>query len=335
MTNDTIALDSVAVRPSALRARAASVMQRQGALLALALVFVLASLRYAAFPTPENLLNVLRQNSMVGLVSLGMTFVIVSGGIDLSVGSLLALGGVVAAMLAPYGSLAAIGSAVAITTGVGLLNGLVVARARVQPFITTLAAMIAVRGVVLLISHERSVRVSSAATLFTWLGRGYVGSIPVPVIVLVIAYAFGWAVLHFTSFGRHVYAAGDNDEAARLMGLDVDRVRVSVYALSGALAGFAGAMLAARLGTAQPVAGTGWELDAITAPVVGGTLLTGGQGGVGSTLVGMLLWGIVFNIFNLEGAFSSYWQWVLRGVFLLFVVVLQNRLRSATPDASH
>ncbi|MGH9900284.1 MAG: ABC transporter permease, partial [Pyrinomonadaceae bacterium] len=133
-------------------------------------------------------------------------------------------------------------------------------------------------------------------------------------------------VLNHTRFGRHVYALGDNEEAARLMGLNVGRVTVGVYALSGTLAGLAGVILASRLGAGQPVAGTGWELDAIASVVVGGTLLSGGQGGVGSTLVGVLLLGVIFNIFNLEGDISPWWQMVLRGVFLLAVVVVQNRL---------
>jgi ribose transport system permease protein len=150
--------------------------------------------------------------------------------------------------------------------------------------------------------------------------------VPYPVLILFAAYGLGWVLLKYTRFGRHTYALGDSEEAARLMGLNVGRVTVGVYALSGALAGLAGVMLASRLGTGQPVAAAGWELDAIAAVVVGGTLLTGGQGGVGSTLVGMLLLALIFNIFNLEGWISPWWQLVLRGVILLAVVVVQNRL---------
>jgi ABC-type uncharacterized transport system permease subunit len=136
----------------------------------------------------------------------------------------------------------------------------------------------------------------------------------------------GWLVLNHTRFGRNVFAVGDNDEAARLMGLNINRVTIAVYAISGALAGLAGVILASRLGAGQPVAGTGYELDAIAAVVIGGTLLTGGQGSVVSTLVGVLLLGVIFNLFNLEGTISPWWQLVLRGVILLFVVVAQNRL---------
>lgn len=313
-------------RGAVARARLASLAQRQGALVALVLVCIFATMRYEAFLTPENLLNVVRQNSMLGLVALGMTFVILTGGIDLSVGSLLAVAGVLAANLAGRGSALAIAAAVGFTALLGLVNGLVIAKARIQPFIVTLAMMIAARGLALASTGEQSVRVDRLSETFTWLGRGWIGPVPVPVAILAIAYAIGWVVLNHTRFGRHVYALGDNEEAARLMGLNVDRVTIGVYALSGAMAGLAGVILASRLGAGQPVAGTGWELDAIAAVVVGGTLLTGGQGNVGSTLVGVLLLGVIFNLFNLEGTISSWWQWVLRGFFLLVVVLIQNRL---------
>jgi ribose transport system permease protein len=316
------------------RDKFASFIQRQGALIALVLVCLFAALRYDAFLSwpPDNLLNVLRQNSMPGLVALGMTFVILTGGIDLSVGSLLAVAGVVAANFASRGSLIAILAAVGLTTLLGLVNGVVIAKARIQPFIVTLAMMIAARGLALASTGEQSVRVDRVAEGFTWLGRGKLGTetlaLPVPVLILVIAYVAGWFMLKHTRFGRHVYSIGDNEEAARLMGLNVGRVTMGVYALSGTLAGLAGVILASRLGAGQPVAGTGWELDAIASVVVGGTLLTGGQGGVGSTLVGVFLLGVIFNLFNLEGTISPWWQGVLRGVFLLAVVIVQNRLRS-------
>lgn len=308
------------------RARTATLVQKHGALITLGVICLLATLRYETFLTPENILNVLRQNSVRALIALGMTFVIMSRGIDLSVGSVVALGGVAAAALTPYGSALAIAAGVVVGTIAGLANGLLVAKARIQPFITTLATMIMIRGLVYVMTDEHTVRADRDAELFRWLGRGYIGPIPVPVILLFVTFLVGWAVLRHTRFGRHVYALGDNDEAARLLGLNVDRVTIAVYAISGALAGFAGLLLASRLGAGQPVAGAGWELDAITAVVVGGTLLSGGQGGAGSTLIGVLLLGVILNIFNLEGTLSSYWQWVLRGVFLLTVVVVQSRL---------
>jgi ribose transport system permease protein len=318
------------------RAKIGSLLQRQGALLALAVVFIFASMRYDSFLSEENFLNVLRQNSMLGLVALGMTFVILTGGIDLSVGSIVAVAGVAAANLSGRGSVLGAAAAIGIATLLGLINGLVIAKARIQPFVVTLATMIAARGIALAATGEQSVRVDRLSEGFTWLGRGLVGPIPVPVLILILAYGLGWLVLAHTRFGRHVYAFGDNAEAARLMGLNVNTVTLGVYSLSGALSGLAGVILASRLGAGQPVAGTGWELDAVAAVVVGGTLLTGGQGGAGSTLVGVLLLGFIFNVFNLEGTISSWWQWVLRGVFLLVVVVVQSRLsgRSRGPSTA-
>jgi ribose transport system permease protein len=302
-------------------------LQQQGALVMLLIVCIIGFARYEAFLTPENLLNILRQNSMLGVVALGMTFVILTGGIDLSVGALLAVAGVIAANLADRGLFVALAAALAATTTLGLINGLVIAKARIQPFIVTLAMMIAARGLALAATGEESVRITGANESFSWLGRGSLGDfLPVPIAILIIAYAIGWLVLNHTPFGRSVFAVGDNDEAARLMGLNISRVNIIVYAISGALAGLAGVMLASRLGTGQPVAGTGMELDAIAAVVIGGTLLTGGQGSVLSTLVGVMMLGVIFNLFNLEGTISPWWQLVLRGVILLAVVVLQNRL---------
>ncbi len=311
------------------RLAVARLAQRHGAALALAVVCLFAALRYEAFLTPENLLNVARQNSMLGLVALGVTFVIVSGGIDLSVGAVVALGGLAAAALTPRGSAPALLAAVAIGGAVGLCNGLLVTRGRIQPFITTLSTMIAARGLALALTDELAIRVDRGAAAFRWLGRGLLGPVPVPVVLLVLACGLGALVLGRTRFGRHVYAVGDSEEAARLLGLDVARVKVGAYVCSGALAGLAGALLASRLGAGQPVAGTGWELDAIAAVVVGGTPLTGGRGGVGATLVGVLLLGVILNVFNLEGTVSSWWQLVLRGAFLLAVILAQRRLGRA------
>jgi ribose transport system permease protein len=330
MSQAGAALEKESVRGRVWRARVGSFLQRQGALVALVAVAVFAFARYERFLTEENLTNVLRQNSMLGLVALGMTFVILTGGIDLSVGSLVAVAGVTAAGLADRGLVIALLAGVGFATALGLVNGLVIARARIQPFIVTLAMMIAARGLALVYTGEKTLSVPPGAEAFRELGRGKLElgafAVPYPVLILVAAYALGWLVLNYTRFGRHTYALGDSEEAARLMGLNVGRVKACVYTLSGALAGLAGVLLASRLGTGQPVAAVGWELDAIAAVVVGGTLLTGGQGGVGSTLVGMLLLALIFNIFNLEGWISPWWQLVLRGIILLAVVVVQNRL---------
>ena len=318
--------------PASTRARlspekAVSLLLRHGALAALVVACLFGFARYAAFLTPENLLNVLRQNSMLGFVALGMTFVILTAGIDLSVGSLLAVAGIVAAALSPQGTAVAIVAGVLAATLLGLVNGVVIAKGRLQPFVVTLAMMIAARGVALAFTNEQSLRVVPEAEGLTWLGRGWIGPVPVPVVLLAVAFAIGWLVLRFTTYGRHVYAVGDDLDAARLLGLRVDGVVIATYALSGALAGVAGVVLASRLGAGQPVAGVGWELDAIAAVVVGGTLLTGGQGGAGLTLIGLLLLGVILNLLNLEGTLSPWWQWVIRGAFLLAVVAVQGRVQ--------
>ncbi|HEX2078415.1 MAG TPA: ABC transporter permease [Longimicrobium sp.] len=314
-------------RAPALRAKAASLLQRQGAVVALVAVCVFGVIRYEAFADWNNVMNVLRQNSMLGLVALGMTLVILTGGIDLSVGSVLALGGITAAYLSEYGTLAAVAGGLAAGALLGTINGVLITKARIQPFIVTLAMMIAARGVALGITGENSVRVDRSAAGVMGLGRERLLDVPVPVWLTALAFLAGWVVLRYTRFGRYVYAAGDHEDAARLLGLKVDRVLIATYLLSGLLAALAGIVLAGRLGAGQPVAGNGYELDAIAAVVVGGTLLSGGQGGVGSTAVGVLLLGVIFNLFNLEGTITPWWQSVLRGVFLLGVVVVQARLQ--------
>ena len=234
MSQATTTIDEIGTtRGRVARMKLAVFIQRQGALIALVLVCIFAAYRYDRFLTEFNLSNVLRQNSMLGLVALGMTFVILTGGIDLSVGSFVAVAGVIAANLAGRGTLTAVVVAVGFTTLLGLVNGLVIAKARIQPFIATLAMMIAARGLALVYTGEQSVKAESVSGSFSWLGRGAVGPVPVPVLILIVAYAIAWIVLNHTRFGRHVYSVGDNEEASRLMGLNVSRVTIGVYALSG------------------------------------------------------------------------------------------------------
>src|SRR5687768_17680275 len=194
------------------RLKVASFIQRHGALVTLVLVCIFAAFRYERFLTEFNISNVLRQNSMLGLVALGMTFVILTGGIDLSVGSFVAVAGVIAALLANQGTVFAITAAIAFTSVLGLVNGLVIAKARIQPFIATLAMMIATRGLALVYTGEQSVRAETATGSFSWLGRGAIGFLPVPVLILIVAYIIAAVVLNRTRFGRHVYAVGDNEE---------------------------------------------------------------------------------------------------------------------------
>jgi ribose/xylose/arabinose/galactoside ABC-type transport system permease subunit len=309
---------------------------RYGVLLALLALIVFGWLRYENFLGAFNVLSVLRYNSMFALVALGMCFVIITGGIDLSVGSTAALGSVVSALLSPYGVLPGLLGGLAAGLAVGACNAFIITRLNILPFITTLATMLAASGCALLLAENQSVSVSYESG-FTELGQGDFLGFPVPAWIALVAYLVGSLVLNLTSFGRTVLAIGGNEDAARLMGLPANRVKAIVYLTSGGLAGLAGVILAAQFGAGQPIEGVGWELFAIAAVVVGGTLLTGGVGSVGSTLAGVLLLGLIFNILNFENglgwiSLSAYWQSVIRGAFLLLVVAIQARLSMRTEE---
>ncbi|HEX3443388.1 MAG TPA: ABC transporter permease [Chthoniobacterales bacterium] len=305
-------------------------ISRNSVLVALLLLILFGALRYENFLGAFNVLTVLRYNSMFALVALGMCFVIMSGGIDLSVGTCAALGSVVSALLSPYGLGVALLGGMAAGATIGFLNGMAITWLNIPPFISSLAAMLAAQGTALLLANNQSVSVSYD-TAFTIIGQGEILGFPIPAWIAAIAYLIGSICLNFTATGRYVLAIGGNEEAARLMGLPVDRVKLFLYLLSGLLSGLAGVILAAQFGAGQPTEGVGWELFAIASVVVGGTLLSGGQGSVGATLAGVLLLGLIFNILNFENglgwiSLSAYWQSVIRGVFLMIVVIFQSRL---------
>ena len=313
------------------RARLLSLLGQYGVLAAFILLIIFGALRYTGFVSEYNFSTFLRYNAMFGLISLGMCFVIITGGIDLSVGSVVAMSSVVAALLSTSGVVVAVLGAVAAGAVVGLINGVIITRLNIQPFIVTLATLLGARGVALLLARNQGgVGLDPASTALTWLGQGDLLRLPVPGIIMLIAFALGGVALHSSSFGRHALAVGGGEDASKLMGLNVNRVLLGVYTLSGALAGLAGMILAAQLGAGQPTEGLGWELSAIAAVVVGGTLLTGGTGSVWFTMVGALLLGLIFNVLNFENgkgliSLSPYWQSVIRGGFLLLVVVIQSR----------
>jgi ribose/xylose/arabinose/galactoside ABC-type transport system permease subunit len=325
----------------ALRTRRA--LQQQGVLITLVLIalLVLGALRYGSdFATGYNLESVLADDAKYALVALGMTFVIMTGGIDLSVGSVAALGGVVAAQQSPHGFLVGTLAGVVAGAAVGLVNAFLVTRLRLQPFIVTLATLLAVRGLALHLADVKGVSASDSGN-FQGLASWSLLGLPVSALIVIVLYLIGAVVLRWTPFGRQVLAVGGNEDAARLMGLRVDAVKAAVYVLSGALAGLAGAFLAAQTGSVATGAGKGWELSAIAAVVVGGTLLSGGVGSVLATGVGVGLLQLLFNLITFENGkhvitISLYWEDVIRGAFLLAVVLLQVRLvrrreRTATP----
>ncbi|MDB5621887.1 MAG: permease component of ribose/xylose/arabinose/galactoside ABC-type transporter [Devosia sp.] len=308
-----------------------------GVALALILLIAFGWWRYENFLGMFNVMSVLRYNSMFALVALGMCFVIMTGGIDLSVGSTAALGSVAAAFGSYYGVVPGLAAGIGAGLIIGVINGILVTRLAIMPFIATLATMLAASGLALLLAGNQSVSVSYE-TGFTNLGQGNLWIFPIPALIAAIAYVVGSIVLNFTSLGRTVLAIGGNEDATHMMGLRTERVKFLTYLASGGLAGLAGVILAAQFGAGQPIEGVGWELFAIAAVVVGGTLLTGGIGSVGTTLAGVLLLGILFNMLNFENgmgwiSLSAYWQSVIRGGFLLVVVIIQAKLmtRNAKP----
>ncbi|TPK85165.1 ABC transporter permease [Mesorhizobium sp. B2-4-13] len=311
-------------------ARLVRIIGTYGVVIAFAALVLFGFLRYDRFLGFFNVVSVLRYNSMFALVALGMCFVIMTGGIDLSVGSVAALGSVASALASPHGIAAGLAAGVGAGLAAGLINALLVTRGNLMPFIATLATMLAASGSALLLAGNQTVSVSYDSG-FTAIGQGNFWIFPVPAIIALVAYVLGSVVLNYTSTGRTVLAIGGGEDASRLMGLRTDRVKFLVYVASGCLAGLAGVVLASQFGAGQPIEGVGWELFAIAAVVVGGTLLTGGSGSVLTTLAGVLLLGILFNILNFENgmgwiSLSAYWQSVIRGLFLLVVVLLQARL---------
>jgi ribose transport system permease protein len=300
-------------------------LQKYGPLLALVAVCVGLAFMSPNFLTVSNSFDVMRQVSINAVIAFGMTLSILLGGIDLSVGSILAVSSVLAAMTMKGGHGAGLAAGVAILAGAGMgsLNGVVIAKGSVAPFIATLGMMTLLRGVGLVLSGGSPISGFSNGT-FSLLGGGYVaGEIPVPVVLMLAMFVLFWFVLTRTVFGRHVYATGGNAEAARLSGVNTDRVQILVYTVSGAMAALAGVILTSRLDSAQPTAGVGYELDAITAVVLGGTSLAGGRGWIFGTLVGALLIGVLNNGLNLMGV-SAFYQQVVKGSVILLAVLLDR-----------
>lgn len=302
--------------------------------LVLVALIVFASLRYDGFSGAYNIGSFLNYNAMFIVISIGMCFVIMTGGIDLSVGSVAAFSSVMAAYLSPYGLQVALPGAVLAGAAFGAVNAFFIIAMRIPPFIATLATMLGAKGGALVISGAETIGVDWGSN-FTKLGlEKAFGLVPWTIIIVTIVAVALWVVLEKTSLGRTVLAVGGGEDASVLMGLKVNHAKAFVYILSGSCAGLAGVFLASGFGAGQPLEGIGWELSAIAAVVVGGTLLTGGLGSVPATIAGALLLGLVFNILNFENgrgviSFSAYWQLVIRGGFLFIVILFQTRLLSS------
>ncbi|MEO1105082.1 MAG: ABC transporter permease [Pseudomonadota bacterium] len=297
----------------------------------LALLIIFGLWRYDNFGSAYNISSFLNYNAMFIAISIGMCFVIMTGGIDLSVGSVAAFASVVAAYMSPFGIEVALPAGILAGMAFGALNAFIIIVMRVPPFIATLATMIGAKGGALVASGAQTISVDWGSN-FTKLGMEKVaGVLPWAIIIVAIVAVLAWIVLEHTPLGRTVLAIGGGEDASRLMGLPVNRAKAAVYVFSGGCAGLAGVFLASGFGAGQPLEGLGWELSAIAAVVVGGTLLTGGMGSIPATIAGALLLGLVFNILNFENGrgvvtFSAYWQLVIRGAFLLVVILIGTQI---------
>jgi inositol transport system permease protein len=315
----------------------ASAFLKKYAIIGILLLFVilLSILTKGMFLGPQNLINVIRQVAAIGIIATGMTFVIIIKGIDLSVGSIVAVSAVVSTSLAqtPQASvimypglqlpvIVAVLAGLLAGTLLGLINGSLVAGFNIAPFIATLGMMTAARGLALIYSGGRPI--SRLTPEFNFIGQGDFLWLPVPIWILAIVAVGAHIALNYTRFGRHTYAIGGNEQAARVSGIHLNKIKVGIFALSGLLAGLAGIVLAARIGSGNPQLGTGIELDAITAAVIGGTSFNGGVGTIWGTIVGALIIGIINNGLDLLGV-SPFMQQVVKGTIIVLAIIIDER----------
>ena len=290
------------------------------ALLAMFIFLTVFPTTRSTFLTPKNMFNILRQNASNLFLATGMTMVIILGGIDLSVGSVIALSGVVAAgCVVNFGLPEAVGfiAAIAVGAAVGLFNGFIICKTDIPPFIVTLASMNITKGIALVLTGGAPIRCMTDA--FKFPGAGYVGPVPTPVILMVVIFVIAALMINKTQLGRHIYAVGGNVQAAKSSGISVQKVKFIVYAYTGVMAGIAGVVIASRLYSGQPTAGDGAEMDAIASVVVGGTSMSGGSGRIGGTLIGVLIIGVLNNGLNLMGVDSNF-QYIVKGLVILLAV---------------
>lgn len=314
-----------------------AILGEYGAFIALALLVLVLSVTEPSFRTPSNLMNLLRQASFNGLIAFGMTLVILSDGIDLSVGSTFALSAIICAELLMSGMPAFVAIVLALIVGtlLGAVSGLLITKGRLQPFIATLITMTAYRGMAQIITDGKPIsqlanNTSRGAFLFKAMGKGNVLlfetiKIPIPVIILVVAFAAVYFVLNKTTFGRRIYATGSNAKCANLVGVNTVNIKIACYAISGFLSALAGLLMISRLDSAQPTLADGYELDAIAAVALGGTSMSGGRGKITGTIAGVLIIAVLNNGLNIMNV-SSYYQAVIKALVIL-VAVLSDRKR--------
>ncbi|MDR2478277.1 MAG: ABC transporter permease [Treponema sp.] len=303
-----------------------NLLQKFGLLAVILLLVLIMSLVKPVFLTSGNIINVLRQVSINGILAIGITFVIMTGGIDLSIGSIVAVTAVIVGSLLEkgHGPLEAISLGMAAALTFGLFNGLLIAVGGLPPFIATLSNMTIARGVALVYANGRNYVITHEG--FLEIGKGSTLGIPNPIWILLIVCVFAYVLLNFTIFGRHVYAFGGNRQAAKLAGVRTRLVEISAYVITGLLAGLAAIILASRTSAGQPTAGTGYELDAIAAAAIGGTSMVGGSGTIGGTVMGFIIIGIMLNSLTLLNV-SSFYQQIVKGVIIIVAVMLDMQAK--------
>ncbi|QIZ77116.1 ribose ABC transporter permease [Ferrimonas lipolytica] len=308
--------------------KAVAWLKQQKALIALLALIAVVSLLNDQFFTQGNLMNILRQTSVNAIIAVGMTLVILTAGIDLSVGAVLALTGALGATMvaAELPLIVSIPATVMIGAAFGAMNGALISKGKVQAFIATLVTMTAIRGLTMVYTEGRPISTgfTDTADRFAEIGTGWVAGVPVPVWLMLITFVLAWVLLTHTRLGRYIYAIGGNESAARLSGINVDRVKMAVYGIAGATSALAGLIVTSRLSSAQPTAGTSYELDAIAAVVVGGASLAGGRGFIWGTLVGALIIGFLNNALNLLDV-SSYYQMIAKAAVILLAVLADRK----------
>lgn len=302
-------------------------LQDYGSFIALIFLVIVIGAISPDFRTVNNFLSLLRQSAINGLIAFGMTCVIFTGGIDLSVGSVLALTSIICAHTIKIGLPAPLSMLIALIFGIilGTISGLMVTKSRLQPFIATLITMTGYRGLTMILSGGKPISRLGNNLLLNQIGKGSFLGIPIPVWILIIFFAIFLFVLKKTILGRQIYATGSNAKAAELAGININNIKLIVYAVSGFMASLSGLILVSRLGSAQPTLGSGYELDAIAAVALGGTSMTGGRGKITGTLIGILIIAVLNNGLNIIGV-SSYYQDVVKAL-VIFLAVISDRNR--------
>ena len=294
--------------------------------IALIILMAVITIINSNFLTANNLLNLLLQVTSNALIAFGMTFVILTGGIDLSVGSILALSSALTAGLLGSGMPVTLAILISLILGciLGMMNGLLISYGKLAPFIVTLATMTIFRGATLVYTNGNPITKGLSDTfLFQFLGQGYIVGIPFPVIIMFIVFIVLYVLLHKTAFGKSVYAIGGNEKAAYISGVKLNKVKIIIYSISGIMASISGLIITSRLSSAQPTAGASYEMDAIAAVVLGETSLSGGKGRILGTLIGALIIGVLNNGLNIIGV-SAFWQQVVKGVVILIAVLIDR-----------